>query len=286
MLQDTAAVLVGRANECDIVLLEGMVSRHHARFRVTEAGLAVEDLGSTNGTLVNGERVGERVLSEGDRVLIGTSILKVVWSRGVPSAPSERRLASEIEDDASTTAGGRITGRIDDVSVPELFERFVAPESACQLVLIHAGEVGELVFRGGFIEAAHLPNLPGAPPRKAIHRVLAFPDGAYMIDAYRAPPTPLAVRVAEVLLEGTHLLDELSVLRAKLPGPAARLALARPLGPKLARLEPADLEVVQLAHNSGSLRGVLDQSPETDVDASRRVLNLIDAGYLRISSLP
>src|SRR5688572_23913252 len=88
VLQDASEVLVGRASECDVVLLEGMVSRHHARFRVTGDTLMVEDLGSTNGTFVNGERVRMRQLDEADRVLIGTSILKVVWSSGAPSPQS------------------------------------------------------------------------------------------------------------------------------------------------------------------------------------------------------
>ena len=40
--------------------------------------IVIEDLGSTNGTFVNGEKIARATLKEGDRVLIGTSILKVV----------------------------------------------------------------------------------------------------------------------------------------------------------------------------------------------------------------
>src|SRR5262245_6659663 len=104
VLHDASEVLVGRASECDVVLLEGMVSRHHARFRVSGAALVVEDLGSTNGTFVNGERVRTRHLDEGDRVLIGTSILKVVWSTAAPSPQSERNNLGSPEDDLTTTA--------------------------------------------------------------------------------------------------------------------------------------------------------------------------------------
>jgi DNA-binding winged helix-turn-helix (wHTH) protein len=52
------------------------VSRHHARIRVAESGITIEDLGSKNGTFVNGEQVtGLRKLADGDEVRIGSFLL-------------------------------------------------------------------------------------------------------------------------------------------------------------------------------------------------------------------
>lgn len=57
---------------CDILLEDGEVSRRHAACRASGEGLAIEDLGSRNGTFVNGERVeGARALADGDIVQIG-----------------------------------------------------------------------------------------------------------------------------------------------------------------------------------------------------------------------
>jgi hypothetical protein len=66
-------VLIGRSDDCGIVLQDGNVSRHHAEIRPAGEGFAVVDLGSTNGTTVNGIRIAEQQLHDGDEVHIGGS---------------------------------------------------------------------------------------------------------------------------------------------------------------------------------------------------------------------
>lgn len=62
-------VSVGRSNDNDLCLSDPEVSRHHARFLHRDGGVALEDLGSSNGTFVNGTRIsGEVLLGDGDRV--------------------------------------------------------------------------------------------------------------------------------------------------------------------------------------------------------------------------
>ena len=75
-------VILGRGSELEIVLMEDMVSRHHAKIITGSDYVLVQDLGSTNGTFVNGERIRKIRLREGDRILIGTSILKLVPYEG------------------------------------------------------------------------------------------------------------------------------------------------------------------------------------------------------------
>lgn len=71
--------LIGRAPDVQVALLDGEVSRHHARIGVIGGQVWLEDLGSTNGTLVNGTRIqGAVVLHGGDRVVIGGHVLKLV----------------------------------------------------------------------------------------------------------------------------------------------------------------------------------------------------------------
>jgi predicted component of type VI protein secretion system len=67
--------LVGRSRECDIVLADANVSRRHAEVRPAAAGTwTVADLGSTNGVLVNGHRIGGiEPLHPGDRIVLGTA---------------------------------------------------------------------------------------------------------------------------------------------------------------------------------------------------------------------
>jgi pSer/pThr/pTyr-binding forkhead associated (FHA) protein len=50
-------ILVGRSSDLDMVLVEDMVSRKHARIAMQADQIWIEDLGSTNGTFVNGEKI-------------------------------------------------------------------------------------------------------------------------------------------------------------------------------------------------------------------------------------
>ncbi len=70
---------IGRGGELDMVLVEDMVSRRHAKITSQGHDLFIEDFGSTNGTFVNGEKIeGKEPIKEGDRILIGTNIIKLV----------------------------------------------------------------------------------------------------------------------------------------------------------------------------------------------------------------
>ena len=69
-----SAVTIGRADDCDCVLADPTVSRQHARLRRVGGGWLLADLGSTNGTRLNGWRVAEEVeVRAGDRVSFGTA---------------------------------------------------------------------------------------------------------------------------------------------------------------------------------------------------------------------
>jgi pSer/pThr/pTyr-binding forkhead associated (FHA) protein len=62
-------MILGRQAECDLLLTEGHASRRHARLSVAEDGVWLEDLGSANGTFINGSRISTKVrLSPGDRL--------------------------------------------------------------------------------------------------------------------------------------------------------------------------------------------------------------------------
>jgi hypothetical protein len=68
-------VLLGRSRECDIMVNDPNVSRRHAELRFEGGRWTVVDLGSTNGIKVNGRRVDQRELSDGDKVTLGVTDL-------------------------------------------------------------------------------------------------------------------------------------------------------------------------------------------------------------------
>ena len=71
-------VIIGRSPSSDIVIDEAYVSATHARFTLQGPALVLEDLNSTNGTLVNGHPITRPVtLRDGDEVQVGDAIMRV-----------------------------------------------------------------------------------------------------------------------------------------------------------------------------------------------------------------
>ncbi len=69
---DQDSVVIGRTAECDVILYEAGVSRKHARILLEGASLFIEDLGSSNGTRVNGETISKKqLLKDGDSISMG-----------------------------------------------------------------------------------------------------------------------------------------------------------------------------------------------------------------------
>lgn len=70
-----ASNVLGRSAEADVQLMDPAASRRHAEVLVTEDRVELHDLGTTNGTLVNGQRVAAATLTDGDQITIGTTTL-------------------------------------------------------------------------------------------------------------------------------------------------------------------------------------------------------------------
>ena len=71
--------VIGRSRECDLRVTDGNASRRHAEIAQEGAIYVLVDLGSTNGTELNGRRVTRQELADGDRITIGATDL--VFSR-------------------------------------------------------------------------------------------------------------------------------------------------------------------------------------------------------------
>ena len=63
-------------SDCDVVLKDKGASRRHVQLRTSEGVTTLTDLGSTNGTRLNGQTVQSGALSDGDRITIGTTVLE------------------------------------------------------------------------------------------------------------------------------------------------------------------------------------------------------------------
>jgi Domain of unknown function (DUF4388)/Inner membrane component of T3SS, cytoplasmic domain len=289
-LTEGVPVVVGRSSELDMVLVEEMVSRRHARIELVRGSVLVEDLGSTNGTFVNGERVERAYLNEGDRLLIGTSILKLV-SVEEPLGAATKRPALKGPFGKETTrqnltgasmSGARMTGSLDEIPLPDLMQLFGTSKKTGTLVL-HGPKVGHIHLRDGIVIHASIDGVTLAP-QKAAFRMLSWSEGAFSLEpADPAVSETLSLTAHVYLMEGIRQMDELSNLSISLPSPTAKLSLKTPLTAPLSTLEQPQLEVLQACLNSSDFQAAMDRSNRPDLDVAREVLDLMVRGYLEVS---
>jgi hypothetical protein len=74
LLVPPAGGVIGRSRDCEIVIEDAGISRHHAELRTAADGWTIADLGSTNGVLVNGREIsGAQPVHSGDRIELGST---------------------------------------------------------------------------------------------------------------------------------------------------------------------------------------------------------------------
>ncbi len=110
--------VLGRDDEADVTLKDpsGKLSRRHARIRLSDGHPVLEDLDSTNGTFLNGERISDtKPLNAGDRIQIGESTLEFIpVPEAAPTATVQVTKARAIPDDIQVTKARDIP---DDIQV-------------------------------------------------------------------------------------------------------------------------------------------------------------------------
>lgn len=287
-LDEFQEIVIGRSSDLDMVLVEEMVSRRHARISLQSGVVSIEDMGSTNGTFVNGEKIQHATLQEGDRVLIGTSILKLVAipqeassSSRRPDLVANRRVT--MRRSGAPTEAPRMSGSLEEIPLPDLMQLFGTSKKTGVLLLKTESRIGRMYLREGRIYYCAIEGQPEVPPLKAAYRMLSWKTGFFALD----PPdttefeNEISVSAQEVLMEGFRQMDELENLRSRLPPFGSRLILRAPLEAPLHELEPTHLEVLQTALNSANLQALMDRTETTDLETAKIVLDLIRRGYIK-----
>src|SRR5579872_2594536 len=102
--------LIGREEDCHLRPNSDLVSRHHCVFTVDDFTVRLRDLGSTNGTFVNGERLtGQVVLKPGDHVSVGKLSFEIVVRKAAPvavAAKGDDSSSSVVTDAPPATSPG------------------------------------------------------------------------------------------------------------------------------------------------------------------------------------
>jgi pSer/pThr/pTyr-binding forkhead associated (FHA) protein len=95
-------LVIGRGRETDIRIQGDGISRQHAKIRVAADGVHFDDLGSTNGSFVNGEKVQKAILHDGDKIQLGSAtILKLTFQDAIEEG-FQRQMFESASRDALT----------------------------------------------------------------------------------------------------------------------------------------------------------------------------------------
>ena len=198
--------ILGRGAGSGIVIPDRRLSRQHARFQVVGQQVVVEDLGTTNGVLVNGDRItGPTVLIPGSSVVCGPILLSVeISSTSTPPALTVTN-ATLLTPAAADLAGParRHTEAMDPQLVVTLAEesrgsRKVAPAIITALHQ-HLGESGPLPTDQGMLHSGPLaPHGRPAPPVMAVPQTTGYPSTTHLLPAEAGAPTTGALQPAKL----------------------------------------------------------------------------------------
>jgi pSer/pThr/pTyr-binding forkhead associated (FHA) protein len=281
-------IVIGRSSELDMVLVEDMVSRKHAKIVFSDGKITIEDLGSTNGTFVNGEKVKQARLKEGDRILIGTSILKLVH-QGAEGANVDESMAKQKLEEAAAAQAARttnkassMTGKIEEIPLPDLLQLFHTSKKNGVLV-VTSDQEGRIYLRQGRVYYAVIGENHNLGPQKSFNRIITWESGDFELRPADTQEfmVELDSSTEALLMDALRQLDEIKRLQPNLPAMDAPLALAMPLTPPLKELTPEMLDVLQLIHNYGTLGAVLDRADADDVVTAEAVVQLLKRDYVR-----
>jgi pSer/pThr/pTyr-binding forkhead associated (FHA) protein len=149
----------GRDDDCQVILDEDPVSRRHARVLFADLKPQVLDLGSTNGTFLNGKQVHRALLKDGDQIQIGGSVFRVAIGKegreheplSEASVKHVQSLIQKSKGQSSTHPGqsSAISGNLSEIRLPSLLQVLESDRATGTLVIRHAGREGASVRAGG-----------------------------------------------------------------------------------------------------------------------------------------
>ncbi|WP_437878707.1 sigma 54-interacting transcriptional regulator [Sorangium sp. So ce513] len=243
-LNEGVGVVVGRDPTADVAIPERSLSRRHARFTFQRGDVLVEDLGSTNGTFLSGQRVERGVLKPGGEVALGeiTASLRVIASAELPvlnldvlDAPpvgSERRKLPSVDD---LMGGPTPVGGMRAVNDEGLVMRSPAMRPVLETAMRLARSSAPVLVQGesgtGKDVLARLIHEAGPRHKKQMIRVgcSGVPPQLLEITLFGREADPLhgEIRAQEGVFEtcagGTVVLDEVGDLPPSLQAALLRL---------------------------------------------------------------
>jgi len=286
-LSHTIRVGIGRHESNDLQLASRTVSNYHAEILNEGGKIILRDLGSTNGTFVNQERVRLRQLEVGDRIRIGSHVLTMHLEPPINKRQAMFRPDRNQATFAPGTVGQIISIRAGsedalktlqargpyDLSLADLLKILSTHGRSLLVSLTRDREQARIWVKKERIVHAEYGNAVG---EKALYRLFAWREARFELSEFsETSPTPSTIELPAdtLILEGMKHASELGRLAASLPPLEAPLRLKEDCPLPMSAHSPAELEIFQWIIRHETIGKILETSPLTDM----RVLKLVEA---------
>ena len=274
--------IAGRSTEADLVLADDAVSRKHARFYPARGRIWIRDLGSRNGTVVNGDAVTHHCLRDGDRLAIGSSLAKfavIEETELSKDRAGERPAGSEV-------SGRSMQGSIEEIPLMDVLQWLATSRKTGTLKVRepNGGRVGSLHLRDGQVFYATISNTRALHPEKALMRMLAWSRGSFELENTTIDDVDEEINMSleHMLMEAARIEDELANMarRSKLPQAGDRVTLVTPGPVRWKELEESELEFLQDYVERGGWQELIDSSRTDDLTLTKTLVALQKKGIV------
>jgi pSer/pThr/pTyr-binding forkhead associated (FHA) protein len=205
-LVDGAPLVIGRSEQCDLTIPSPRVSRKHCQLSWRQGQPYLKDLGSQNGTLVNGKRIYDRALQDGDEIVVGPFLITYLC----PQDPKELENALDVMVDGEMktefTLVDAMSGRIEEVTLFEVLQTLEFTKKTGTLeVDRNDGSSAEVGVDQGMVVFARLGQLSGLD---AVFAVLEWDKGTFGFKQKLTRAAELKKPITAILLEAGRRMDE------------------------------------------------------------------------------
>lgn len=186
------SLTVGRHESNDLVLPDNEVSRFHATFKVRGTTVNIEDLGSSNGVKINGERRAQHRLSVGDEIQIGPYVFRVESPKEAPKQESKANTSAAIPPNT-------YSGDLSEISLRDALRSLQLQQKTGTLTLLQGSIAGHITLLAGRIHSSELGVLLG---KEAVEVMMTYNEGHFIFRHEKArEDTGLDLSVSDIIKE-------------------------------------------------------------------------------------
>lgn len=281
--------VVGRSSDADLVLADANVSRKHARFFAERDRMWIADLGSRNGTLINGQQRSRHCLHNGDRIVLGGSLIAVEL-RGTDELPDTGERAGEPrkrQGQASDTGASKsMSGSLEDIPLVDVLQFLATSRKSGTINVRNDADniAGTVHLQEGNAFYARIGDAK-MDPEKALMRMIGWTNGRFALDnapLKEEPHKRITTPLGHILMESARIQDEISHLadRYNIPEYRDQVTVVMPSPVRWHTLEADELDIIQSLVEGMIWADILDNYPADDLTLTQRIAKLSKRGLV------